>query len=77
VLLETVAPTRVLGGMDVLAAVRARYPGLPLVLSSGFSAESLPEGTVGDGVTTVLRKPYAAGELMAAVHLVLAAPTTR
>jgi CheY-like chemotaxis protein len=56
-----------LDGMEVLEAIREQHPFLPVLLSSGYSGDHLPTGTLEAGLTVFLRKPYAPSQLLAAV----------
>jgi CheY-like chemotaxis protein len=59
-------------GVDLAhEAVKAR-PGLPVILSSGYTGEALASA---DGAPwPLLRKPYAAGDLAQAILDVMASP---
>jgi PAS domain S-box-containing protein len=62
-----------MSGLEVLETIRAEHPRLPVVLSSGFPADTLPSEIL-DGVTTsFLRKPYAPGELLTCIYQLLSA----
>jgi two-component system NtrC family sensor kinase len=57
-------------GLDLARAVRSRWPGLPILLATGFSAataEALAEGFV------IVRKPYALADMAAALDQVMPA----
>jgi CheY-like chemotaxis protein len=62
-------------GLQLAAEIRARRPGLPVVLYTGY-AEGLPEGGVeAAGVRAVVRKPIEPAELRNAIEpLIAAAP---
>ncbi|MCW6506776.1 hybrid sensor histidine kinase/response regulator [Lichenifustis flavocetrariae] len=67
----------VMPGMDGLAltrAIRERFPGLPVLLTTGFSA-ALADPSAGD--FPVLQKPYAIKDLARALHRVIMAETPR
>lgn len=51
-------------GFEVLEHLRGIAPTLPVVVSSGYSAEDLSPAHVSDPATTILPKPYAASELL-------------
>ena len=61
VLLDLKMP--VLDGIAALREIRALAPDLPVVLSSGYSAEEAHEYTAGTHYNTYLQKPYALGLL--------------
>jgi hypothetical protein len=50
--------------------VRARLPGIAVLLASGYAARAVAEGEAGRQ-ETVLRKPYGAPALLAAVAAAL------
>lgn len=55
-----------MSGSEVYAELRALYPSLPIVLSSGYSQEV--SGSVGtDSCTAFLKKPYRLPQLVAAI----------
>ena len=58
-------------GEQVAAQLRARRPGLPLVLASGFSPELAAARCLELGDARFVRKPYAPGDLVQAVRGVL------
>jgi CheY-like chemotaxis protein len=58
-----------LTGSDLLSYIRAIRTDLPVIISSGFSSEKLPDG--GAGVTSLLPKPYTPEELLTAVRAAL------
>jgi CheY-like chemotaxis protein len=60
---DVVMPASPLNGVELAQAARRLRPGLPVVLTSGYSADAL-DGGVPAGVT-VLAKPYRIAELMA------------
>jgi PAS domain S-box-containing protein len=55
-----------LDGLQVLERIRAEHPDLPVILSSGYTAEGIPAGALG-GLTGFLAKPYMPDELVQAV----------
>jgi CheY-like chemotaxis protein len=56
VLLDMTMP--VMGGKEALAELRARYPELPVVMSSGFNEQAALPGRAADDTTYFLQKPY-------------------
>jgi PAS domain S-box-containing protein len=50
-------------GIELAAEIKARRPGLPVILMTGFSDGVAPDRIEGSGVDTVLTKPYSAREL--------------
>jgi light-regulated signal transduction histidine kinase (bacteriophytochrome) len=56
-------------GLEVLGRLRELRPGIPVVLSSGYSAEDL--GPAGADRAGFLPKPYRANDLLRAVHQAL------
>ena len=54
------------GGLELIDLARARRPGLPIILMSGYSEQVLQSGTVHEGVI-LLSKPFTAQRLMEAV----------
>jgi FixJ family two-component response regulator len=62
-----------MSGPDVRETIRAEHPCLPVVLSSGFPADTLPSDIFDDVTTAFLRKPYAPGELLACIYQLLSA----
>ncbi len=71
VLLDLTMP--VLGGREVLRALRERAPVLPVVLTSGYSEEDALREDATDRCTTFLQKPYAAHDLQRVMQAALAA----
>ncbi|WP_137124621.1 ATP-binding protein [Roseomonas sp. HF4] len=53
-------------GLGLAEALRARLPGLPVILVSGYAAATVGEGLAGRGVR-FLEKPFRMAELVAAV----------
>jgi len=64
VLLDLTMPE--LDGLQVLAKIRAMHPELPVLLSSGYTDESIPDDAF-HGPTDFLRKPYMPSDLVASV----------
>lgn len=59
-------------GVELVEAIRARRPGLPVVLMSGY-AEPPQRRALDDAGAVFLAKPFAAADLLDAVHTALAA----
>ena len=72
VLLDLTMPK--MSGEEVLAAIREHDSDLPVLLSSGYTLESMPEALLSLGPTGFVRKPYAPRDLMIEVSSLL---TTR
>jgi nitrogen-specific signal transduction histidine kinase/ActR/RegA family two-component response regulator len=68
VLSDTIMPT--LGGLDLAEALRAEYPGLPIVLMTGYSHEELHCDLAALDLLDVqlLRKPFSTSTLIDAVR---------
>ena len=66
-----------MGGEDLIRALRAERPGLPVVVVTGSppcgGAEALRRHAGGDGLLLLLLKPADCGELAAALRLAVAA----
>ena len=45
-------------GVDLFRRIRARWPGLPVILMSAFALEQLIDDAIQEGVYTVLSKPF-------------------
>ena len=64
-------------GWDVARIVRARKPGLPVILLTGWG-EHLPDGEAGEGlVDRILGKPVRLAELLEAIRVITARPNGR
>ena len=64
------------GGAERLRAIKAAYPGTPLIAISGhFRSGLVGSCTAADalGVRQVIAKPFSRGDLLAAVHGVIGA----
>ncbi len=61
-----------MSGADVFRAIRRLRPGLPVILSSGFSEEEVGDALQADGLDGFLQKPYRLADLERAVRKVLA-----
>ena len=70
-----------MGGEDLIRAVRAERPGLPVVVVTGSpplgGAEALRRHAGGDGLLLLLLKPVESGELAAALRRAVAADAAR
>ncbi|AMV25324.1 Blue-light-activated protein [Gemmata sp. SH-PL17] len=64
VLLDLMMP--VMDGTEALVAIRDRST-VPVILCSGYTAEAVPETLTNDSATGFLQKPYARGDLQAAL----------
>ncbi|MBA3545006.1 MAG: PAS domain S-box protein [Nannocystis sp.] len=62
-----------LRGTDLAQHMRQVNPALPILLTSGYSADLTPASMQAVGIQEVLLKPFTAAELAAAIHRVLAA----
>ena len=69
VLLDLTLPG--MGGAEVLRALRAQKPGLPVVLVSGGERPDVSEGFLEQDLESFLRKPYSAADLKACVTALL------
>jgi DNA-binding response OmpR family regulator len=65
-------------GLEIIAELRNRAPGLPILAMSGFRFRNSPDLGLdflgmanAAGATACLRKPFSRGQLMAAVHVSL------
>jgi len=72
VLLDMAMPA--LGGKQTLAAMRARRPGVPVVLMSGYSDEQMVGDFARGPQLAFLQKPFTIAELSEAVRSVMPAP---
>jgi CheY-like chemotaxis protein len=61
-----------ISGFDLARQVRERYPGTPVILTSGYSAELLNQAEVAELDLKVLRKPYRQAELARTFRAALA-----
>jgi PAS domain S-box-containing protein len=61
-----------ISGFDLARQVRKRYPGMHVILTSGYSAELLDQAEVDELRLKVLRKPYRQAELARAFRAALA-----
>ncbi len=74
-LLDVVMPKR--SGPAVCRAIRSRRPALPVLFSSGHTANHLPPATGSQPAPDVIAKPYTPDELLRRVRQVLDAPARR
>jgi two-component system cell cycle sensor histidine kinase/response regulator CckA len=61
-----------MNGWDTLAALRKLAPGLPVILSSGYSEAQVLEGHHPERPQAFLRKPYETEALISAISQILA-----
>ena len=69
VLLDIVMPG--MGGKETFRELRKMAPGLPVLLSSGYSVEGLTREILEEGADGFLQKPYGLGELAKTVRRIL------
>ena len=60
-------------GMEATMALRSRWSGLPVVISSGYTGRESIEPLVQTGPTLLLEKPYQIDDLLAAIGRVMSA----
>jgi PAS domain S-box-containing protein len=65
----------VMGGLEMLGAIHARRPGLPIILMSG--SEDRADQPVPNGATALLRKPFRLEQLLSAIAEALPADSRR
>ncbi len=65
ILLDLTMPE--VGGEETLAWLQANWPDVPVILSSGYSAETEPGEVVREGAAGFIQKPYLPGDLLRAV----------
>jgi DNA-binding NtrC family response regulator len=58
-------------GLQLLQRLRARYPGVPVLVISGYPEFAMPVDTVRDAPTAFLGKPFTGLELVRAVRQLL------
>ena len=58
-------------GLELVRRVRTQAPGLPVVLASGHVTEAIQAEAAAAGIQQILRKPYSADELCAAIAMAL------
>ena len=61
-LLDWIMPN--MNGHETLLGMRQIQPEVPILLTSGFTADTLPPGLVDHEWTGFLKKPYRPGELL-------------
>jgi CheY-like chemotaxis protein len=71
VLLDLTMPE--LSGEETFNLIQSRWPGLPVLLTSGYTAEVGTDRLQTGGLAGFIQKPYPAGELIAAVRRALVA----
>ncbi len=72
VLLDLTMPE--LGGEETFERLRARWPDLPVVFSSGYSVDGALSDLLDRGVVGYIQKPYSLDDLLQAVRTTLEAP---
>jgi PAS domain S-box-containing protein len=75
VILDLTMPS--MNGVEVLREIRKAHGDLPVLLSSGYLDDALPENVLAAGVTAFLRKPYSPRELVERTTELLAAKRGR
>lgn len=66
VLLDMTMP--VMGGNEAFRLIRKIQPGVPIVMSSGYSESAAREELGGDAVAGFIQKPYTAAKLVASIQ---------
>lgn len=61
----------VMNGVQLAGAIRARHPGLKVILTSGYSEDTVEQMTPGARAYELLRKPYRLEELLRRVRAAL------
>ena len=56
-----------MGGIEVLARIRELWPGLPVVIMTGYATRDQQEAAAEQGATTWLPKPFGPPELLDAL----------
>lgn len=69
VLCDLMLPDR--SGMDLLRALRAARPGLPVVMITGYATSENAERALAAGASGVLMKPFEESELLAVLRRLL------
>jgi CheY-like chemotaxis protein len=75
VILDLTMPS--MNGVEVLREIRKAHGDLPVLLSSGYLDDALPENVLAAGVTGFLRKPYSPRDLVERTTELLAAKRGR
>lgn len=70
VIMDLVMPH--LSGVETYRALKAIHPGVPVLLSSGYSVEGEAQRIMDEGAAGFLQKPYQIGELSHALAKVFA-----
>ncbi len=70
VLLDVAMPG--MSGIEAFRHIRARRPGLPVVLMSGYTFQELPEDVANDPRLTFIQKPFTFVSLSSAISAVAA-----
>lgn len=58
-------------GIDLAKSIHARWPGLPIILLTGYGVEDAERAAAGSGVSRVIGKPVMPDELRMIVNAVL------
>jgi PAS domain S-box-containing protein len=66
-----------IGGAEVARRLKTRWPGLPVLFMSGYSAEDLRRQGLVDPEGVIIQKPFKPDALLRSVNLVLATPTSK
>jgi len=69
VLLDIIMPK--MGGKETFRALRKLSPGLPVLLSSGYSVEGLAQEILEEGANGFIQKPYGLPELARTIRRIL------
>jgi CheY-like chemotaxis protein len=69
VLLDIIMPK--MGGRETFRTLRKLAPGLPVLLSSGYSVEGLAQKILDEGANGFIRKPYGLPELARMIRSIL------
>jgi PAS domain S-box-containing protein len=72
VLLDVTMP--VMGGHEAFRLIREIQPGVPIIMSSGYSEVFAPEEVGHDGTAGFIQKPYSANKLLETVESALQRP---
>ena len=63
-----------MNGTQLASALHRRYPGVPVILLTGFGEEMQALAELPDGVDLVIGKPVSAAELRRAIFTAMAVP---
>ncbi|MBF8259828.1 MAG: Signal transduction histidine kinase, nitrogen specific, NtrB, partial [Actinobacteria bacterium] len=69
VLLDIIMPR--MGGRETFRILRKLAPGLPILLSSGYTVEGLAQGILNEGANGFIQKPYSLSELAGMIRGIL------